>query len=300
MDALSLADALAQIAAEPLRFYVYVLIRPGGTPFYVGRGSFKRIAIHEKQARGTGRTRKLSAIRKIVRAGHAVRYHIDSWFDDGDAANARECELISTIGRIDLGTGCLTNGTDGGEGVLGMSPETLKRLGESLRSSERMKAACRARAAAKKGKPHSPEHRAAQSAAMRASGKFKEARNRLTESQRGRSVSLEQRAQISAANRRRRASPETKQKLRAAVAKRRDEISQRQKALWADPEWRAHQTRVRTGKKQTEEHTRNAIAATRAYWADEARCHETRLKRSESTRLVWEKRKAEKAQQVAT
>ncbi len=94
------------------QFYVYLWLRTGGTPYYVGKG--------------TGR-------RGFKQSGHRVRKpssdHIlvEFYASEQDALFA-EMFLIAAYGRMDQHTGCLANLTDGGEGPVGMkhSLETRK------------------------------------------------------------------------------------------------------------------------------------------------------------------------------
>lgn len=96
--------------------YVYVLRQPDGlemhggvgTPFYVGIGQRGRLFEHEKAAQERTETgRKIDAIRRIwADEKEVVRtidsfHHVEPW--------TREAELIHLIGRIDDGTGPLTN-----------------------------------------------------------------------------------------------------------------------------------------------------------------------------------------------
>src|ERR1700733_9137915 len=91
-------------------FYVYVLHRPDGEPFYVGKGISDRVLHHEAEARNTLRlTHKLNVIRSLHRAGLAVHYRLDASFSDETEALARERFLIKKIGRHDLKLGPLTN-----------------------------------------------------------------------------------------------------------------------------------------------------------------------------------------------
>ena len=114
-------------------FYVYILHRPDGTPFYVGKGVGDRVLQHEAEARNTKRlTHKLNVIRSIHRKRASVLYYLDSFFDEETAAHARERNLIFSIGRHDLKNGPLTNQTDGGEGTSNPSEESRQRRRDSL------------------------------------------------------------------------------------------------------------------------------------------------------------------------
>ncbi|WP_375391510.1 GIY-YIG nuclease family protein [uncultured Sphingomonas sp.] len=114
-------------------FYVYVLCRPCGEPFYVGKGVKFRCLQHEADARTTkALTHKLNVIRSLHRQGQSVGYRIDSSYADEASALARERALIAEIGRHDLKLGPLTNQTDGGEGTSNPSEESRQRRRNSL------------------------------------------------------------------------------------------------------------------------------------------------------------------------
>lgn len=114
-------------------FYVYVLCRQCGEPFYVGKGMKFRCLQHEADARTTKTlTHKLNVIRSLHREGRAVAYRIDSSYADEAEALARERALIAEIGRHDLKLGPLTNQTDGGEGTSNPSEESRQRRRDSL------------------------------------------------------------------------------------------------------------------------------------------------------------------------
>jgi hypothetical protein len=130
----SLAACLAEIKANPGRLYVYVLSRPCGTPFYVGCGRKKRIARHEDEAKTPARSRKISIIRKIKKAGDVVRYRIDSWWGTWPEVARREIELINLLGRLDLKTGSLSNVTAGGDGATEPSPLTRQKKADATRA----------------------------------------------------------------------------------------------------------------------------------------------------------------------
>jgi hypothetical protein len=93
----------------------------------------QRVLEHEAEARNTIRlTHKLNVIRSLLRKNLPIHYRFGSFFDDEADALALERLLIQTIGRHDLGTGPLTNQTDGGEGTSNPSEESRQRRRESL------------------------------------------------------------------------------------------------------------------------------------------------------------------------
>jgi hypothetical protein len=99
-------------------FYVYLLCRPNGKPFYVGKGKGIRIFRHDDEARRGHECHKCNVIRKIWRnGGQVIRYTIFTT-DDESAAFAYEREMIALYGRKNL-----TNLTDGGDGVSGRNGE---------------------------------------------------------------------------------------------------------------------------------------------------------------------------------
>ncbi len=128
-DAIRIRNALRD--HQP--FYVYILCRPCGEPFYVGKGVKFRCLQHEADARTTkALTHKLNVIRSLHRQGQTVAYRVDSSFLDEAGALARERALVAEIGRHDLKLGPLTNQTDGGEGTSNPSEESRQRRRDSL------------------------------------------------------------------------------------------------------------------------------------------------------------------------
>ena len=81
-------------------FYVYVLRRTDGKPFYVGKGIGDRVLTHENEARHPNDRRsnvyKLNVIRSIWHSGGAVVYEIDFITNDEDATYALEFKWIKT------------------------------------------------------------------------------------------------------------------------------------------------------------------------------------------------------------
>jgi hypothetical protein len=150
------ASTDSELDPDPI-YYVYVLLdprKPGAfeytlpgskliafkyQPFYVGKGKGDRLKTHVKStrkrvARGRKLTHKENTIKKIESLGLKVIEKRIS-FDLPEAVSfAKEIMLISTIGRVDLGTGLLTNWSGGGEGVIDLSPETIRKHSESQKA----------------------------------------------------------------------------------------------------------------------------------------------------------------------
>lgn len=120
------------------RYYVYVLHRPNGLPFYVGKGINRRALEHEAEARrkhpiGESNPFKCNVIRKIIRDGGAITYGIDSAFDPKSQALCleREAALIAQHRRLHEG-GCLTNLAGGLGNLSGAAPFSLERHAATL------------------------------------------------------------------------------------------------------------------------------------------------------------------------
>lgn len=164
------------------RFYVYILVRPNGKAFYVGKGKGRRVFKHEAEARRGHECHKCSIIRKIWRQGGEVQRYIMLETDDEQEAFSYEVELIATYRR-----GELVNRTGGGEGASHLSLEARAKLSAAMKAryadpEARAKtgAAVRAQLAThprKKvikvlkygpGKPRSAELKAKQSVTMKA------------------------------------------------------------------------------------------------------------------------------------
>lgn len=85
-----------------MQFYVYFWLREDGTPYYVGKGKWKK--------------RQQRALRKGSPSKDKI---IVQNYESEAEAFAAEKFFISYFGRKDLDTGCLINLTDGGEGASG-------------------------------------------------------------------------------------------------------------------------------------------------------------------------------------
>jgi hypothetical protein len=191
------------------RFYVYVLARPSGEPFYVGKGKGPRVFAHEWEAKRGCDCRKCRTIRKIWKVGGEVARYIMLETDNEQDALDYERELIAMYGR-----NTLANHTDGGEGVTGYTPTPEHRLRLSLLAQKRQfSAETRAKMSASASRP---EVNAIRAAAMRRP----EVRAKLAAI--ASNPSAETRARMSAAQTRRAADPAERARLiersRSAIA----------------------------------------------------------------------------------
>jgi hypothetical protein len=131
------SDVLALIKSRSKRrHYVYVLLRPDESPFYVGVGTGRRILDHAIFARRPELdSHKLRVIRKLWRLGRDIDYAIHAFFDNRSEAESAEAVLISKLGRRDLRTGPLSNVTAGGEGAPSPSNASLSARSLSLKAT---------------------------------------------------------------------------------------------------------------------------------------------------------------------
>jgi len=99
---------------DPKRFYTYAYLREDGTPYYIGKGSGRRI--DENKGRPCKKPKndsKIIFLKQNLNEAEAFKH---------------EKYMIALFGRKDLETGILHNRTDGGEGISGFShSENTKR-----------------------------------------------------------------------------------------------------------------------------------------------------------------------------
>ena len=106
-------------------FYVYGYFREDGTPYYIGKGSGYRA---------------WSKTRSIHKPTDKSRIKILADGLTEEEAYSWEADLISLLGRKDLGTGCLRNTIDGGSGGTSgrvLSAETRAKIGAANSVSRR-------------------------------------------------------------------------------------------------------------------------------------------------------------------
>lgn len=104
----------------PSDFYVYQLRLQGeAMPFYIGKGRGKRYLQHTWPSSLKIRSRRTGIIQGALRRGVEILPEIISKNLSEESAFTLERGLIAKHGRLDQGTGCLSNHTDGGDGASG-------------------------------------------------------------------------------------------------------------------------------------------------------------------------------------
>ena len=99
-------------------YYTYAYLREDGTPYYIGKGSGRRIYNPGTHYSGLPPKERRIYLKQNLTEEEAFRH---------------EKYMISIFGRKDLGTGILRNLTDGGEGKSGwtMSEKTKEKIRKS-------------------------------------------------------------------------------------------------------------------------------------------------------------------------
>lgn len=100
-------------------FYIYFHLRAdNNSVFYVGKGNGRRAYVKRMRSNHWNNI--------VAKHGYTVKIIEDNLTED--QAKEREVYWIAKLGRIDLGTGCLVNFTNGGEGTSGFKqPDHVKK-----------------------------------------------------------------------------------------------------------------------------------------------------------------------------
>ena len=175
-------------------FYVYELRDESGRPFYVGKGSGRRMWQHEINARAGRRSHLCAKLRKMQARGQQVKRVMVFLSPNEAEAFAEEKRLIAYYGRENL-----TNQTDGGEGPSNPTAETRAKIAASRRGVIASEATRNRQRLAHLGKHHTEATKARISARQRGTVKpwAKESRSNLGNGFKGRKWSAAQRAKFS-------------------------------------------------------------------------------------------------------
>jgi hypothetical protein len=106
-------------------FYTYIWYRKDGSPYYVGKGKDNRAFISDSHG--------------VHRPKDDSRILVQYWTSEAEA-HEMERVFIDMYGRKDLGTGCLRNLTDGGEGTSGLKRIDVAQRNQSASNRDRWKA----------------------------------------------------------------------------------------------------------------------------------------------------------------
>lgn len=197
-------------------FYVYVLFRWNGKPFYVGMGRGKRWLHHEWARSLTKRSPKTNTVKKTLRVlGEVPKIKVAEGLSRLAAADL-ERALIAAIGRYPEGP--LVNITEGGEGSSGYrwTTESRRRLSEIARRRPVDYGKLARMHESNRGRPLTAAHRAKIAAGNRAKDVSAVTRQRMSEAAKKRRASDETRQRLADVNRGRKHSPETVAKMRRA------------------------------------------------------------------------------------
>jgi hypothetical protein len=100
-------------------YYTYAYLREDGTPYYIGKGSGRRIYSTNRKFKPPKDKSRIIFLKQNLTEEEAFKHEI---------------YMIAVFGRKDLGTGILRNQTDGGDGVSGLirDEETKKKISDGI------------------------------------------------------------------------------------------------------------------------------------------------------------------------
>ena len=150
-----------------MHYYTYAYLREDKTPYYIGKGSGKRIYSKDRTIKPPKDKSRIIYLKQNLTEEEAFRHEI---------------YMIDVFGRKDLGTGILYNMTNGGDGVSGWVPseETKIKMGE-----------------AQKGRTHSEETKIKMSEAKKGNIILEETKIKMSEAKKGKTHSQETKIKMS-------------------------------------------------------------------------------------------------------
>ena len=187
-------------------FYTYFWLREDGTPYYVGKGTKDRAFVRHR----VGNPPSKECILLQEHPSEKDAFEAEKFF-------------IEYYGRIDLGTGCLRNLTDGGEGPSNPSIESRKKMRTAKLGGKRSPESIAKTSASligRKKPPRSLKHRANLAAANRGRNQTPESIAKRVSVNTGKKRSAETCDRISDACKDRQFSTEHRASLSAAAKKK--------------------------------------------------------------------------------
>jgi NUMOD3 motif len=141
------------LQAKPRVFYSYLWLREDGSPYYAGKGIGDRAFLKYGRRFNPPRNRSRILVFPMLNEVEAFE---------------SERALIELFGRKDLGTGCLRNMTDGGDGASGMicSSEARKKMSAAHQGKQQSQEVKDSVSRASQARWDNPEYRAALSAKL--------------------------------------------------------------------------------------------------------------------------------------
>lgn len=121
-----------QIKNSGIKYYLYGLYDIEGNIFYIGAGTKHRVCVHLGNSKHNRKKDLRSKyIQKQKSLGNKIQAEILAYSNKREEILRLEVHIIRQLGRIDLGTGVLTNHTDGGDGMTNLRPGAIKHTEES-------------------------------------------------------------------------------------------------------------------------------------------------------------------------